>query len=172
MGFLVFLLFLAAAALAFYQGVYRKFDYNARIVCKAIIIYLGLGVTVLSIMLVVVAVQSVAEEMQYNQLPSRLESIEYSAAGNDYGWMADFMEIDMDYEEEFECYWERAVMHESMIRYRIYGAAAEAGLGEEFDAKAEKYAKWMEEYCEEPTYAQNVPYGEYFMELAGYRAED
>ncbi len=171
MGVVIFLIFAVVAALAFYTALYRKFDYNAKIVCKAIIIYLGLGITALSIMLVIVGVKAVAEQERDKQLPSRLKSIEYYAAGNDYVWMVDFMEMDMDYEEEFECYWERAIMHEMMLRYRIYQAAAEAELGEEFDAEAVKYEQLMRKYCEEPIYAQNIPYGEYFMELSGYIEE-
>lgn len=168
MGFFIFLAFCIAVFLVFYVKVYRKFDYSAKIVCKAIMIYLGLGATILSIMITVSFVSDIAEEEQDKQLPSRLRSIEYTAARNEYGWLSDYMEIDMDYEEEFECYWERALMHEVMLRYRIFTAAAESGLGEEYDREAETYLQMMRKYCEQPLYTQNIPYGEYFMELAGY----
>ncbi len=163
---------LFAAALAFYLGVYRKFDYNGKIICKAVLIYLGLGATVMSIAITVFFVTELAEEERDKQLPSRLKSVEYTAYRNDYGWLTMFMEQDMDYEEEFECYWERAIMHEVMLRYRIYEAASEAELGEKFDREAEKYGQMMEEYCKEPLYAQNIPYGEYFMELAEFKKKE
>lgn len=143
-----------------------------KLIVKAIIIYFGLAFTAFSVLLAIFGVTSVAEDERDKQLPSRLKSIEYSASRNDYAWLAEYMEIDMDYEEEFEPYWERAIMHEAMLRYRIFEAASDAGLGEEFDEEAEKYEELLWEYCEEPVYERNVPYGEYFLELSGYQTED
>lgn len=141
---------------------------STKLVGKAIAIYFGLAFTGFMLMLSVSIVSSVAEEVEDKQLPTRLRRAEYSASDGDYGWLAETMEINMDYEEEFECYWERAIMHEVMLRYRIYEAAAEAELGSEYEKEAEKYDELMKKYCVTPSYTENIPYGEYFMELAGY----
>jgi len=164
----IFLFMMLGGAGVFYVTTYTKFDYTAKLVCKAIIIYFGLAFTVLMLMLSVSVVSSVAEEVEDGQLPTRLRRTEYSASNGDYGWLTETMEINMNYEEEFECYWERAIMHEVMLRYRIYEAAAEAELGSEYEKEAEKYDELMRKYCIAPSFTENIPYGEYFMELAGY----
>lgn len=166
MEFLIFLFMMLSAIISFFRKKYTKFDDNGKIVSKAIMIYFGLAITALSVFATVSFVLDAAEEIKNKQLPSRIRFIEYSAKEHDYKWMADLMEFDMDYEEEFECYWERVIMHEVTMRYRIYAAAAERGMGEKYEIKAKEYDDQMEKYCREPSYSQNIPYAEYFRELA------
>lgn len=165
----IFLFMLLGAAAVFYESKYKKFDFNAKLVCKAIIIYFCLGFTGFMVALCVSVVSSVAEEVKDEQLPSRLRYAELFASDGDYGWLAESMEINMDYEEEFECYWERIIMDEVVLRYRIYKAAAEAKAGDGYEKEKEKYEELVKKHCMSPAYAENIPYGEYFMELAGYQ---
>ena len=159
MGFILILIAIAA----FYFMVYRHWGYMHKFVCKSVLVYIGLGITAIMFFAVISFIGTMIEDVQDSQLISRLDFIEHVAEGNDYQWMTVYMENDKDYEEEFERYWERAIMYECSMQYRVYAAANEAGMGEEFAQKADEWEALMKEYCENPTYASNEPYGEYFM---------
>lgn len=74
-------------------------------------------------------------------LVSRLERAEGTAWRGDYGWLADYMNLDKDYEKDFEYLWERLYMYTGSRRCIIFDAARDAGLGEVYDRKA---AEWEE----------------------------
>lgn len=148
----------------FYFKVYQKWEYRARFGFKIVMIYLTLIGTFFGGGMAVWSVGDVLENEQSKLLASRLEFAKGTAEKNDYAWLAGFMEYDQDYEEEFEYLWERLVMYESSLQYRIYSAADDAGLGEEYAKGADKYEAMMVEYCTNPTYKENAPYGELFME--------
>lgn len=141
-------------------------DYYKRLTVKAVLLYFALAFTVLMVSFTVFSVTETIEKEQDKMLPERLEFVRYTADKNDYGWLVDYMVGDQDYEEEFEYIWERAIMHECSIRYRIYVAAESEGLGGEYAELAAEYEAKMKEYCGNPEYPQNEPYGQYFMELA------
>lgn len=162
-GFLLIL----AGAVAFYNSVYTHWDYARKLVCKSVLFYIGLGITVLTFFATISFMGTVVEDVQDAQLISRLGFIERAAEDNDYAWLPVYMESDKDYEEEFECYWERMIMHECAMQYRIYAAAKESGMGREYEQKADEWELLMKQYCANPAYAINQPYGKYFMELAG-----
>ena len=102
-------------------------------------------------------------EVQGAKTVDKMEDLSYEIESNNYTSMVNSMEFNRDYEPEFEYLWERCLMNTVSLRYKIYHAAAEKGAGSEFDALAEEYRQMVEDYCENPVYPENEPYGDYFM---------
>lgn len=159
--------FVLAGIAAFYFWVYRNWNYKNKFTFKTICVYLLLGVTVLMLWAAVDTVIEVAEDEQYRMLERRLSSVKDTARDEDYNWLADYLQGDSDYEEEFEYLWERLTMYSSCNRYLVFRAAAQAGLGEAFEEKAQEYEMLLREIGENPSYEENVPYGRAFLEKAG-----
>lgn len=143
--------------------------YNQKFLCKAVLIYLGLGSTVLMLFGAIAAVGGMIGARQEHMLPSRLKYAEYDIEHGDYTDAANYMALNNCYEEEFEYIWERVSMYESCLRYRFFAAADEKGMGNEYTQKANEYKAMLSDLCESPTYSQNIPYGEYFLEQAGLK---
>lgn len=161
------LIFTLAGIAVFYFLVYRKWDYKNKFTFKTISIYLLLGVTVLSLWIVIGTVADVAEDEQYKMLEHRLSEAEDKARRGDYNWMADSMYLNMDYEEEFEYLWERLTMYSACNRYLIFDAASRAELGEAFEKKAQEYETLLRKTASSPLYEKNVSYGMEFLNKAG-----
>lgn len=151
----------------FYALVYYKWSYKKKFVFKTVLVYLGLAVTVFNLWLNIASMEMIASDVKENQLPARMDLVTYAVEKNDYDTLLLNLKVDKDYEKDFEPYWERMIMYESCLRYRIFSAAEEAGMGEEFARKAEYYGTMLLEHCENPAYTENIPYGKYFLELAG-----
>lgn len=156
-----FILFLAGIT-AFYLLVYKKWELKRKFTFKVVSVHLLLGVTLLMIFATVSTITQVAENEQYRMLENRLARAEDTARRRDYYWMADNLQMDMDYEEEFEYLWERLMMYNACNRYLIFNAADQRGLGEAYGEKARDYEQLLREIAENPSYEVNVPYGKEF----------
>ncbi|MBR5800311.1 MAG: hypothetical protein IKY23_09650 [Lachnospiraceae bacterium] len=93
----------------------------------------------------------------------KMDDMSYEIESGNYSGMVDSMEADRAYEPEFEYLWERCLMNAAARYYKIYQKAADKGAGSEFDALAEEYRQMVVDYCENPVYPENEPYGDYFM---------
>ena len=160
------IIFIALVAI-FYFHVYRKWDYKKKFTCKTVLIYLSLMCTVLWASFLITTIADVVESEQDKMLVSRLERAQGSAWRGDYGWLADHMDLDGDYEEEFEYLWERLYMYNASRRYIIFQASSKAGLGEEYDEYAAMWEERLLKVCMQPEYEENIPYGQMFLEQAG-----
>lgn len=161
------IIFFIALVTAFYFGIYKKWDYKKKFTCKTIFIYFSLVCAVLWASFLVKTIADVVESEQYKMLASRLERAQGCAWRGDYGWLADHMDLDRSYEDEFEYLWERLYMYDGSKRYTIFHAASKAGLGEEYDNRAAMWKERLEEVCLQPEYEENISYGKAFLEQAG-----
>lgn len=159
------ILFIALAA-AFYFFVYRKWNYKRKFTCKTVLIYISLAITVFWGWYTVTVIADVVETEQRRMLVSRLERAEGSAWRGDYGWLADHMDLDGSFEEEFEYLWERLYMYTGSRRYMIFRAADKAGLGEAYSKKASEWEEKLLKVCYAPEYEENIPYAQAFLEQA------
>ena len=100
----------------------------------------------------------------HGDVNSRMKRLADYADNNFYEGLSTQMQIKEAYEKEFEPYWERLLMHDYTFKYRVYQAAADAGLGEDHVEKAAEYERLMKSLCENPVYPVNEPYAEYFLE--------
>jgi hypothetical protein len=153
-------------AAAFYVYIYRKWDYKKKFVFKTVLVYLSLACTIIWISALITTIVDVVEQEQDRMLESRLERAEGTAWRGDYGWMADHMDMDQDYEPEFEHLWERLYMYNGSKRYIIFRAASEAGLGEAYEQRAAEWEERLLKVCTCPEYEENIPYGKAFLEQA------
>ncbi len=160
------IIFIALVAM-FYFHIYRKWDYKKKFTCKTIFIYFSLVCTVFWASFLIKTIADVVESEQYKMLASRLERAQGCAWRGDYGWLADHMDLDRSYEDEFEYLWERLYMYNSSKRYIIFHAASEAGLGEAYDMHAEKWEERLMKICSQPEYEENISYGKAFLEQVG-----
>lgn len=167
MGIIIFIALVAA----FYSYKYRKWDYKKKFTCKTVLIYFSLVCTAFWAWYTVVTVVDVVDSEQRKMLASRLERAEGSAWRGDYGWMADHMDLDQDYEEEFEYLWERLYMYTGSRRCIIFDAARDAGLGEAYEQKAAEWEEKLLKVCRAPKYEENIPYAEAFLKMAGITEE-
>ena len=102
-------------------------------------------------------------EVQGDKTVDKMEDLSYRIEDGDYATIVDSMEINRAYEPEFEYLWERCLMNAAARHYKIYQKAADKGLGNEFNALAEEYRQMVVDYCDNPVYPENEPYGDYFM---------
>lgn len=124
-------------------------------------------VLVITLCVVLFSIGYVAIRMgtsSHGDVNSRMKRLSHYADNNFYEGLSTQMQIKEAYEEEFEPYWERLLMHDYTFKYRVYHAAEEAGLGDEYKKKAEKYETLMKNLCENPVYPENNPYAAYFLE--------
>lgn len=168
MGWLV----VAAAIVAFYLYIYRKWDYKAKFTFKAVMIYLTLGMSVLTIIAVISMVGTAAENIRMDTPEYRMDRIESAEGYGDLLQMADTLILYNDYEPEFEYAWERVTMYAYYNRYIVFKEAVESGLGREYEEIAFKYKEALFDICEEPAYDENIPYAQDFMERVGMLSDE
>ena len=162
-GVLIFI----ALVVTFYFNVYRRWNYKQKFTCKTIMIYLSLICTIFWGWYTIDTIVAVVETEQRNMLESRLERAERTVRNDDWSWFADHMDLDRNYEKEFEYLWERLYMYTASGRYRIFNAASKANLGEKYDDKAVFWQEKLLEICKEPVYEENISYGRAFLEQTG-----
>lgn len=160
----IFLIF--AATLAFYDYVYKHWNYRKKYTFKTVMIYVSLGMLVLNAGMLISYIRDAAEDEEYYMLQSRLNRVMALEAEADYGSMQDTMQLYYDYEPEFEYAWERLEMYAVYNRYQIFQKAAENELGELYVQKAEAYKEELLSSCLEPDYTVNIRYGEDFLRRA------
>lgn len=163
MGWLV----VAAAIVAFYFYIYRNWNYKVKFTFKAVMIYLTSGMLLLSIVAVISMVKDAAEESRMDSFEYRMDSIESAEGEGKFPQLADTLILYDDYEPEFEYAWERVLMYTYYNRYLVFKEAIDAGMGEAYEAEALKYQEALFNICKEPTYDENIPYGQDFLERAG-----
>lgn len=161
------LFLIVAALIAFYVYVYRTWDYKKKFNCKMALIYVSLGLFLLCLVIAVQTVGIVYEEEQSKTLAARTDRIQYEINRGDYSDLASSMQYDADYEPEFEYLWERLSMYECCNRYLIFTKAKERLPAEGYEEKAGEYKEMLSALCENPKYAENKAYGEYYLRQAG-----
>ena len=165
---MLFLVGLGIVCFAFYQAVYRGWSFKGKLIFKIVLFCLTIFVTVLMVILLIWTIAGVFEEEKDKSLASRLTMVERDVADGSYTDMAFWMNLDMDYEPEFDYMWERLQMYASYNRYVVFKAAEEReAVAGEFAGKAEYYKNEFIRLCENPTCSENEEFGEYYLEQKG-----
>lgn len=153
---------------AFYRAVYKGWSFKGKLVFKIVLLCLTIFFTVLMVIMVIWSVKGAFEAEKEKSLANRLSMVERRGADGNYPDMAFRMNLDMDYEPEFDYMWERLQMYASYNRYVVFMAAEEReALAGEFAGKAEYYKKECIRLCENPTCPENEEFGEYYLEQKG-----
>ena len=95
----------------------------------------------------------------------KMDDLSYEIESGSYSTLAESMESDRAYEPEFEYLWERCLMNASSLHYQVYQKAADGNAGSEFEALADEYHQMVVDYCDNPVYEENKPYGDYLMDM-------
>ena len=164
-------LFVVALIAAFYLYVYKKWDVKKKLTCMAILVYLTASFTLLLVFVTIYTVGDVVENEQADMKQKRLSRAEDLCMGGEYAWLAMELVDGRDYEEDFEPYWERAGLYNGCNRYLVFRAAAEAGLGPVYEEKAEEFGSFFEQLSQNPQYAENAFYADFFAQKAGMEAK-
>ena len=163
-----FLIGLIIVCYAFYRAVYKRWSFKGKLVFKIVLLCLTIFFTVLMVIMVIWSVKGAFEAEKEKSLANRLSMVERRSADGNYPDMAFWMNLDMDYEPEFDYMWERLQMYASYNRYVVFKAAEEReAVAGEFAGKAEYYKKEFIRLCENPACPENEEFGEYYLEQKG-----
>lgn len=169
MWFVIGLLIVCAA---FYVYIYRGWSFKGKLIFKSILLGITLFCTVLMVILLIWSVGNAFAAEKDKTLATRLETVEHGMSAGKYTDMAFWLNIDMDYEPEFDYMWERLQMYASYNQYLIFSAAEERdALADEFWGKAEYYKSEFIKLCQNPDCEENEDFGEYYLEQKGLLGE-
>lgn len=165
MWFVIGLLIVCAA---FYIYIYRGWSFKGKIIFKSILLGITLFCTVLMVILLIWSIGGTFASEKDKTLATRLNTVERDVNNGMYTDMAFWLDIDMDYEPEFDYLWERLQMYASYNQYVIFAAAQEREeLADEFVGKAEYYKNEFIKLCQNPACAENEEFGEFYLEQTG-----
>lgn len=153
---------------AFYMYIYRGWSFKGKMVFKIILLGITLFCTVLMVILLIWSIGGTFASEKDKTLASRLNTVERDSNSGMYTDMAFWLDIDMDYEPEFDYMWERLQIYASYNQYVIFSAAEEREeLAEAFAGKAEYYKGEFIRLCQNPLCAENEEFGKYYLEQKG-----
>ncbi len=152
----------------FYFNIYLKWEYKKKLTFKLVFTYLTSAVLILQFIILFGIIFKIYEEEKDRTLAERAARVELYLNRGDYSALAGHMELNGNYEPEFEYIWERMEIYECSHRYLVFASAEKNGRND--NAYAEytlKYKNMLLSLCQDPDYQENTRYGEYCLKQAG-----
>lgn len=167
-----FLFILIIGIVWFYFKIYGKWGYYGKFICKAIILSYVLLHTVLFMIGTVSLIPKVYEEQKENAVSRRLEKVKQTMNKGNYCDVAAEMYLYDNYEPEFEFVWERLQMYACYEQYLVFKeAAVREPDNQDYANGLERYETILYDVCQKPEYKENIVYGEYYLQEAGFSKE-
>lgn len=155
-----------AAVLIWLWDVYRKMSFYKKVVTKAVLAYVALGVLGIAMLILIITSAGVIGVHYEDAVENRMDSYAWYVSNGDFDSLSQSMHYDNSYEEEFDYLWEQVDMYDTYNQYQIFVKAAkeaeDASDKQYYIEMAEECKQTLMDICRESEFEENVLYAEYY----------